>query len=806
LRTASLLSILLAGTAVPALAQESPRPPADAEAVAAQPETDEEYDELEEDGEEIVVTGSRPPGSVIGTIEPEITLNRGDIRAYGASNLAELLDALAPQTASGRGRGGERPVVLLNGRRISGFREIRNLPPEAMIRVDILPEEAALQYGYRADQRVVNFVTRRRFRAVTAEVEQALATEGGRGETEADLSILRLTRDGRWNVDAEYSRATALLESERDLVDDRGEFRSLLPETEQFSLAGTYNRTILGDVSATANASFEASENERRIGRDDIELVPLLRESDSRTAHAGLALNGNEAPWNWSLTGNYDRTWTDTVTDRNSGIADEAETVSDVGEIELTASAPVASLPAGSVRTSLQAGARVLGFESDALRGGVRQQNDLSRRIVNAQVNVDVPIADRGREVLSALGDLSANVNVRIEHLSDFGTLRTLGGGLNWSPIAEVDLIASFTDEDGAPSVQQLGDPVLLTPNVPVFDFRRGETVEVERIEGGNPLLVADNRRVWKLGATVKPLDETDLTLSVNYTNTRIEDAISAFPAITPEVEAAFPDRFVRDASGQLLRIDTRPVNFEQVDRQELRWGVNFSKRVGPRPTAEQLEQFRQRRQQFREQRREGGEAAGGDRPRRQGGGGGGGGFGRGGGGFGGGGFGGGGRLQLSFYHTWRLEDSVRIRDGVPELDFLDGSALGNNGGRPRHEFELQAGYFQSGYGARLTARHQAGSFVRGGPDGFGGTASDLDFSGLTTLNLRLFAELGQQRSLVQRVPFFRGSRVSLSINNLLNDRIDVRDETGATPFSYQPEFLDPLGRSIRISFRKLFF
>ena len=33
-----------------------------------------------------------------------------------------------------------------------------------------------------------------------------------------------------------------------------------------------------------------------------------------------------------------------------------------------------------------------------------------------------------------------------------------------------------------------------------------------------------------------------------------------------------------------------------------------------------------------------------------------------------------------------------------------------------------------------------------------------------------------------------------------------VSDATGATPITYQPDYLDPLGRSVRVSIRKLFF
>src|SRR5690349_7869842 len=133
---------LLAGVAhQPLLAQEPAPAPEPETAVPAADEApvDAELDPDAEDGEEIVVTGQRPFGSVIGDIEPEVTFNRGDIRSFGAGSLSELLDAIAPQTSSGRGRGGERPVVLLNGKRISGFQEIRGIPPEAIVRMEVLP-------------------------------------------------------------------------------------------------------------------------------------------------------------------------------------------------------------------------------------------------------------------------------------------------------------------------------------------------------------------------------------------------------------------------------------------------------------------------------------------------------------------------------------------------------------------------------------------------------------------------------------------------------------------------------------------
>ena len=159
-----------------------------------------------------------------------------------------------------------------------------------------------------------------------------------------------------------------------------------------------------------------------------------------------------------------------------------------------------------------------------------------------------------------------------------------------------------------------------------------------------------------------------------------------------------------------------------------------------------------------------------------------------------------GGVLQLSAYHTIRFEDQVLIREGLPPLDFLNGSAAGNRGGRPRHEVEVQTGITRRGLGARLTANWQSGTTVRNV-----GGGGDLDFSDVATFNLRLFADLGAQRRLVEEVPFLRGARVSLHIDNLFDSRPQVTDAFGLTPLAYRGPYLDPLGRSVRISFRKQF-
>jgi iron complex outermembrane receptor protein len=923
LKTVSF-ALLCGASAVPAAAQPAPAPVPPPPAAAPVPVPAALAPEPRS-GTDIIVTGQRPRGSVVGNVQPEETLNQDQVRAYGASSVGELIEALAPQTRSGRGRsgGGDPPVVLLNGRRIAGFQEIRNLPPEAIERVDILPEEVALSYGYRADQRVVNIVLKENFRAVTVAGGIGLPTAGGQSNVDANASIVRIGHAGRWNVEAQYQHSSALLESERDLVQstpalpfdltgnvgafpyapgaevdpalsaaagtpvtvaavpgsaatgaptlgdfvaganrpnvtDLGRYRSLIPASDSLTLNGTLSRTLFGNVAATVNLRFGTTSSESRFGLPSLALAlpaanpfspfsqdvslfryadalgPLRSESDGRTGHGGLTLDGAiSRAWRFTVTANYDRARAVTRTDTNADPTalqarlaagdptlnpfapigadllvlrpeDRAESNSESADAQAVFNGPLLRLPAGQVTASFTVAANTLGQNSETMRAGVTQIVDLSRDRGAAQGSLDVPVLSR-RDGFTKLGEVSLNLNLNVEHLSDFGTLRTIGYGVRWSPVELVDLAVNATDEDGAPSIQQLGDPVIVTPNARVFDFTRGETVDVTRTSGGNPALIADNRHVFSVRGTIRPLGpggpgRPSLSIVVNYTNTRIENPISSFPVATAEIEAAFPGRFQRGPDGRLLAIDARPVNFARSDREELRWGFTFQKQFRPPAGAAGAGGPGGPGARPPGGPRSGGRPPGAG-PRGPGGPGGGG---RRGGGGGAGGFGGGpgsGGFNISIFHTWRFTDDVLIRPGVPDLDYLDGSAFSGRGGRPRHELELQAGIFRNGVGGFLRAQWQSGTLVRGGA-----TSDDLRFSDYATVNLFLFADLGQQQRLVRHHGWLRGTQVQLGITNIFDSRQRVRDETGATPLSYQPDYLDPLGRSVRIGLRKLFF
>ena len=112
-------------------------------------------------------------------------------------------------------------MLLLNGQRISSFRELRDIPTEAIQRVEILPEEVALKYGYRADQKVVNIVLRQRFRSTVAQVGGGAATDGGYASGTADVTRLMIQSNGRTQFNLHAEGNTMLTEAERNIVLDQ---------------------------------------------------------------------------------------------------------------------------------------------------------------------------------------------------------------------------------------------------------------------------------------------------------------------------------------------------------------------------------------------------------------------------------------------------------------------------------------------------------------------------------------------------------------------------------------------------------
>jgi hypothetical protein len=694
--------------------------------------------------------------------------------------------------------------VLINGVRTSGFGEVRDLPTEAILRTDILPEEVALKYGYRADQRVVNIVLRPRFRAYTGEFGARGSTDGGREGADLNGGWLRIQRDDRLQVDLKARRDEGLLESERNVVGASGvpnadaSFRSLSPTSEQLTANLVLAKPFGEGFAMTVNASLDDGQRDSLLGLRSLPtgLSTLRRSVETQDARLGAILQGTLPGWRWSATAGLERGDSRTSTS-GEGLTGRSRT--DTADLDFVINGSVFDLPAGAASLTAKLALGTRGIDSASRRGAQDVRSDLSRDQREAQLNLDLPLL-RSEAGAGGFGNLTLNLNAAVEDISDVGSLDTTGYGLIWSRGRQFRVIATVTDEQGAPSMQQLGGAVITTPFVRTFDLLRGETVDITRIDGGNAALSPDRRKVFKLGLGSRPFEDVDFDLNADWTRSETRDLVSSLPIASPELEAVFRDRFQRDPSGRLLAIDARPVNLAGRERDDLRVSFNLSRPWGPQPESPMPRQ----------------RGAGGGDPRvpaggtvvvapsggapvddaarrarmaqmgerflafaRR------------------------GSVQLSLAYTQRLNDELTIAPGLAALDLLAGDTLFDTAGVSRHELELALGANREGYGARMTTQWRAGSRIA--RVAAGNTRNDLEFSDLTTVNLRLFADLGLVE-WARPYPMLRGARVSLVVGNLFNERQDVRALDGSTPVNYQADLLDPLGRNVRLTFRKLFF
>jgi len=823
-------------------------------AVMAMPLPAAAQDESEARDDDIIVTGKRPPGSAIGDVAPVAVLDAAALRALGATSMAQLAKLLEPLTSSASGGG---PVFLLNGRRIASEREIWTLPPEALERTEVLSEQDAARFGFSPTVRVVNFVLKARFRALVFDQGASTTTDGGGGTARLELGSTRIAGDRRTLLTINYDRQNPLRASQRPYVPDsdnpfdrignlrapgggsidpaldalagrpvtatavpidpaaRGTLAAYatgspratdlapflsLRSRDALKVDGTHVVPVGKTMTASLNLTMEAERGRALAGLQGATLtIPaatalpfarpvlldryldegsvLTQRNDSLTLHAASALQGGIGRWLWTVTGGYDRVRARAAVDRGVAIdalqaavdggADpfdlsptiaaqpmivtRSRTVTGTLNAKATANGPVLQLPAGPVQLTLNADAARSG-SSGRLADDAGAASTLTRTVRGGSASLDLPIASADRGVLSAIGSLSANVMLGLTGVSDYGSLASSNVALNWAPRRTVQVTASINTARTPPAIATLTAPVVTVPNTPFFDFVTGASAPIAVTGGGNTDLRPEERQIRTLGIGWRPIKDRQLNLGVSYIDTRVTDQVANLSSATAALQAAFPERFIRDDAGRLLRADIRPVNlFREVERK-LKAEMSFFGPIGPKPSAPAKDAPPPP-----------------DRP----------------------------QIWSFVTLTARLDDRLTLRQGQGELDLLDGETLDGSGGRPRYEVMGNIGGSIGAYRLGTYGNWRPATRIRSPLP-----ASDLRFSGLAFVGL--YAQI-EAAKLVPNQRWSKAMTLQFDVQNLLNDRVDVRDRTGAVPYRFQPSFLDPYGRIVRLSVRKLF-
>ncbi len=292
-----------------------------------------------DDANQIVVIATALRGAVQAPQPPIVELNEQDIASYGASSLADLVQQLSTEIGSGRGRGSGRPVFLVNGLRVSSFREMQSFPPEAIKTVQVLPEEVAQKYGFPPDQRVINFILKDNFSSRSIEAQYGQPFDGGTSTEGLEGTYLNIAGKNRLNFDLKLNHTTPLTEAERDIIQtvvptfptdpDPAEFRTLVSQNTDYQLTGNWTHGIgNGGASLTLNGTAERTDNLSYSGLNTVFLTgpgmnpdtalrtfgtdfPLASRTRTDTLSFGSTLNAHAG--DWQLTGTIDATHVDST-------------------------------------------------------------------------------------------------------------------------------------------------------------------------------------------------------------------------------------------------------------------------------------------------------------------------------------------------------------------------------------------------------------------------------------------------------------------------------------------------------------
>lgn len=194
----------------------------------------------DEEGDEVVVTGSRIQRDNFDAPSPVASVQSEQLVLTNTVNSEEFLDAL-PQvipsfdstsnnpgtgtaTVSIRGLGTARTLVLVDGLRFVGSGaggpvDLNNIPASLVDRIDLVTGGASAVYGSDAVGGVVNFILKNDFEGVQLDVSNRLSAAGWDANTfQTSITMGGNFADGRGNAvfSASYTNREALFQGDRD--------------------------------------------------------------------------------------------------------------------------------------------------------------------------------------------------------------------------------------------------------------------------------------------------------------------------------------------------------------------------------------------------------------------------------------------------------------------------------------------------------------------------------------------------------------------------------------------------------------
>lgn len=263
--------IALIGIVSPAIAQEAAQPAAPIQRVEI---TGSSIKRIAKEGALPLEIISRKQLEDQGIVTAEQLIANLNVNGNGSDNLASNADVTTgaqrgnngASSANLRGQGADSTLVLLNGRRVATYGmkgsavDLNSIPMAAVERVEVLKDGASAIYGTDAIGGVINFITKKNYHGLEAQVFEDATQHGGSNIARASVTggWGDLDKDG-YNLLVAGARAenNALRGNQRDFVNTFQPNRGVSVDTRGapfanvFGVSSTsYGPTLLGTNSS----------------------------------------------------------------------------------------------------------------------------------------------------------------------------------------------------------------------------------------------------------------------------------------------------------------------------------------------------------------------------------------------------------------------------------------------------------------------------------------------------------------------------------------------------------------------------
>jgi iron complex outermembrane receptor protein len=508
---------------------------------------------------DIVVTGSRIRGAPVAS--PVIRVDQQAMRNAGQTSLAEVARTI-PQNFGGgqnpgvganvpsssginvgsastinlRGLGSDATLTLLNGHRLAynGSRQgidISAIPLGMVDRIEVVADGASALYGSDAVAGVANIILKRDYDGLEVRADIGGSTAGGNFQQQYSAVAGKRWRSGGLIAAYEFARNTDILSDDRSYAASRPGV-TIYPALRRHAVALAGHQALTERLEFTVDALLNKRWSTSGFplnAAGDLAVSRTEQRSTSRSFAVAPALRLDLDAWRLSLSGVYGEEKVRLHSDSFAGSAQTSAAFvcycNSGRSVELAADGTLFRLPAGPAKLAVGAGYRDNAL--DAFRGAGNINNvkhSQDSYYVYGELSLPLVSPTQG---IAGLDRLNLSGALRYERYPGVDSVVTPKIGIIYAPVGDVTIKGSWGKSFRAPTLFQQYQvrSALLYPAASLGGtYPAGATALL--LQGGNPALKPERARTWTATIEFAPHQLAGLRLQLGYFSTRYTDRI----------------------------------------------------------------------------------------------------------------------------------------------------------------------------------------------------------------------------------------------------------------------------------------